>query len=384
MKRWPLRPIGDLLERVVKPVKVEPAREYREIGIRSHCRGIFHKPPVTGQQLGSKRVYWIEPGCLTLNIVFAWEQAVAMTTLNEKGMIASHRFPMYRALKDGLLPEYAYLYFSSARGKYDLGIASPGGAGRNKTLGQEEFKRLEIPVPPIEDQQLAISATATWSRCIDKTASLIRAKRELKRALMQGLFSSEEDCEQQPLESIAKCASGGTPSTRIAEYWGGSIPWAQSGDIHQRVITSVPGRITRAGLANSSAKLFPPATVLIALAGQGKTRGSVAISQIELTTNQSLAGIFCDTQRCLPEFLYHNLSSRYKELRSLSKGDGGRGGLTLSLIRAILIPLPPLDRQRRLIQILDAADRELRLLEKKLLALHVQRDEIVRQFFKRP
>ena len=70
-----------------------------------------------------------------------------MTSENEAGMIASHRFPMYTSRNGKLLPEYAWRYFSSPRGKYDLGIASPGGAGRNKTLGQAEFDELKIPVP---------------------------------------------------------------------------------------------------------------------------------------------------------------------------------------------------------------------------------------------
>lgn len=189
MKRWPLRPVGDLLERVVKPVKIEPDREYREIGIRSHCRGIFHKSPLTGEQLGSKRVYWVEPGCFTVNIVFAWEQAVAMTTKAEQGMIASHRFPMYRSKGGHLLPEFAYLYFASPRGKYDLGIASPGGAGRNKTLGQEEFKRLEIPVPPMSVQRMHVDTFSTWSRSISTVDSLISAKLMLMTGLMQNLLT---------------------------------------------------------------------------------------------------------------------------------------------------------------------------------------------------
>ena len=63
-----------LLTGIVKPLKVESNAEYREIGIRSHCKGIFHKSPVTGKQLGSKRVFWVEPGCLVLNIVFAWNR----------------------------------------------------------------------------------------------------------------------------------------------------------------------------------------------------------------------------------------------------------------------------------------------------------------------
>ena len=190
---WPKRPIGELLKKVGKPVKIEDDRSYREIGIRSHCKGIFHKPPILGKQLGSKRVFWIEPGCLVFNIVFAWEHAVALTTEAERGMIASHRFPMYRSADGALLPEFAHLYFSSPRGKYALGIASPGGAGRNKTLGQEEFKSLEILVPAVEHQRLSVEVIRTWSRAIGELSALIEAKRRLRQGLLRELLSPPTD-----------------------------------------------------------------------------------------------------------------------------------------------------------------------------------------------
>ena len=170
---WPMRPIGELLKMVRRPVDVEPDTIYREIGIRSHCKGIFHKPETTGKQIGNKRVFWIEPDCLVFNIIFAWEQAVAMTSDAEAGMIASHRFPMYRSRNGKLLPEYAWRYFSTPRGKYDLNVASPGGAGRNKTLGQEEFKRLKIPVPPIDYQRKAVRILAMVDRAMERTGRLI-------------------------------------------------------------------------------------------------------------------------------------------------------------------------------------------------------------------
>lgn len=186
---WPKLMVGDLLKRVVNPVKLEDGKVYQEIGIRSHCKGIFHKSPISGKKLGSKRVFWVEPDCLVFNIVFAWEHAIALTSDKEKGMIASHRFPMYTSADGVLLTEYAYLYFSSPRGKHVLGVASPGGAGRNKTLGQEEFKRLKIPVPPLEYQKSAIAVIRMWENAINQTESLLDLKSKLKRGLMKQLLT---------------------------------------------------------------------------------------------------------------------------------------------------------------------------------------------------
>ncbi len=224
---WPVRPIGELLQPVRHPVEIETRDIYREIGIRSHCGGIFHKPPATGEKIGTKRVFWVEPGCLVFNIIFAWEQAVAITSENEIGMIASHRFPMYTSRSGSLLIRWAWRYFSSPRGKYDLGISSPGGAGRNKTLGQKEFNQLTIPVPPIAHQRFAVDALAASDRAISRTENLIAAGRRLTRALAELLLSGKShfpDCScrwhDQTIGNLAEVnpRHGGPPSmdTRVS------------------------------------------------------------------------------------------------------------------------------------------------------------------------
>lgn len=108
---WKESEIKNVLRKISRPVKVASTSEYRQIGIRSHGKGIFHKAQVTGAALGDKRVFWVEPNALVVNIVFAWEQAVAVTTEREKGMVASHRFPMYVAKESRAEPEFVLGYF---------------------------------------------------------------------------------------------------------------------------------------------------------------------------------------------------------------------------------------------------------------------------------
>lgn len=190
-KDWGTPRIDSVLKRVRRKVDVEKNKEYQEIGIRSHAKGLFHKEKTTGLQLGNKSVFWIEEDCFIVNIVFAWEQAVAKTTANEKGMIASHRFPMYKPKDNKIDIDYLLYFFKSKRGKHLLGLASPGGAGRNKTLGQNEFAELNIPLPSLKEQQKIVQILTTWDSAITKQESLIKAKEELKRGLMQKLLSGE-------------------------------------------------------------------------------------------------------------------------------------------------------------------------------------------------
>ena len=190
---WRLTALGSVLERVTLPVNVEPSREYREIGIRSHGKGIFHKPPVIGESLGEKRVFWVVPDALVLNIVFAWEQAVAVTSAQEAGMIASHRFPMHRPVGSACDVNFLLQYFKTPRGKVLLELASPGGAGRNKTLGQREFERLRICMPSGSEQKEIATVLATWDQAVDVASTVVSNCKRHKRGLMQKLFPRLRD-----------------------------------------------------------------------------------------------------------------------------------------------------------------------------------------------
>lgn len=146
--------VGDLLQIQRRSVGVDPGYEYYEIGVRSFGKGIFHKDPVLGASLGQKRVFYIEPGDLVISNVFAWEGAIAYATESELGRIGSHRFMTFTAIDPGIIDtEWASWYFRSEPGLELIRQASPGSAGRNRTLAIERFEALEIPLPPPDEQR---------------------------------------------------------------------------------------------------------------------------------------------------------------------------------------------------------------------------------------
>ena len=182
----------DILERVEVPVNVEPDKEYVQIGIRSHGKGLFYKEPVLGKILGNKQVFWIQPNCFILNVVFAWEQAITKTTENEIGMIGSHRFPMYRPKNDLVDIDYLIYYFLTKRGTDILEAASPGGAGRNRTLGQERFLKSKITLPPLPEQQKIAAILSTQDKVIELKEELLAQKQQQKKYLMQQLLTGKK------------------------------------------------------------------------------------------------------------------------------------------------------------------------------------------------
>lgn len=173
--------------------------------------------------------------------------------------------------------------------------------------------------------------------------------------------------EWKKLGEIGKCMAGATPSTKESSYWdNGTIPWMSSGEVHQGVVKSTSALITQKGYDNSSTKMLPSGTVVIALAGQGKTRGTVAITAIELCTNQSLCGVVIDNDSIINKYVYFYLKTRYDDLRRISSGEGTRGGLNLKMIGSYLIPVPSLSEQKRIVGILDTFTSSIENLKEQI------------------
>ena len=171
-KSWPRVKLGEVLRHVARPLTVELDGTYREIGIRSHGKGLFHKAQVTGAALGDKRVFYVEPGDFVLNIVFAWEGAIGVVSDAERGMIASHRFPCFRAVEGRIDLRYLERFFHTPTGLDILGRVSPGGAGRNRTLNRTSFLQQELPLPPLPEQQRIAARVDELAKQVDRGVML--------------------------------------------------------------------------------------------------------------------------------------------------------------------------------------------------------------------
>lgn len=158
-------------------------------------------------------------------------------------------------------------------------------------------------------------------------------------------FELDGEWEQLKLGDHANILTGGTPNTSISSYWEPKeIPWMSSGEVNKRRLDKTDNMISNDGIRNSSARWVKKHSILIALAGQGKTRGMVAVNNIPLTTNQSVAAIEPD-KTLNYEFVFQNLSKRYDELRLISSGDGSRGGLNKQIVSDISIACPNVNEQ---------------------------------------
>lgn len=224
---WKEYTIGDCLRRVEHPVEVDSDALYTQIGIRSHGKGLFYKEPVTGESLGNKAVYWVEPNCFILNIVFAWEQAIGKTTQAEVGLIGSHRFPMYKPVNNLIDIDYLVYYLLTKRGTDILEAASPGGAGRNRTLGQDRFMKSRIVLPPLDEQQKIAEILSTQDKAIELQGRKIEELKRFKKGCLEKMFPRKgqkvpekrfpgftDDWEQRKLGEMGQTYTGLSGKTK--------------------------------------------------------------------------------------------------------------------------------------------------------------------------
>ena len=176
------QPMAEVAPLVRRPVKIQPDESYPELGVRSFGRGTFHKPALDGMEVASKKLFRIEPQDLVFNIVFAWEGAVAIAKADDRGRVGSHRFLTCVPNPQIGSVEFLLYFFLSPEGLRVLGDASPGGAGRNRTLGLKKLAAIEVPVPRIAKlrwfdrlQAKARALRATRARAEEDIATLIPA-----------------------------------------------------------------------------------------------------------------------------------------------------------------------------------------------------------------
>ena len=253
---WTSRRMGSLVQRVRRPLGVHPDRQYQEIGIRSWGRGIFHKDPAPGAALGEKSVFRIDPGDFVLNIVFAWEGAVAVASEDEMGMIASHRFPTFRPSPDVDL-DYLLMVFQSEPGRRLLEVNSPGAAGRNKTLRISRFLDEEIPLPTLDGQRAIVAAFREREQqladCVAGTRQAVTRLEEYRACLIAGVVTGKLDVrgaaaglpEVVPIgvEGEADDVQGDVGSERVGWRNGAEVAGAEP-DVDDAERPGVAGELT--------------------------------------------------------------------------------------------------------------------------------------------
>lgn len=261
-----------------------------------------------------------------------------------------------------------------------------------KVLSITDLRNITVNMPSLSEQQKIAEFLSMIDTVIQKQKETVSAWEERKKGVMQKLFSQEvrfkaddgsdfPEWEEKKIDDVATCFAGATPSTKIPEYWeDGTVRWMSSGEVNNGEIHDTEKRISQLGFDKCSTKMVKPNTVVMALAGQGKTRGMVAITRVPLCTNQSLCAIETNDDIC-DDYLYQYLQTQYNNLRLISSGDGTRGGLNLKLVGGYIVSVPCIAEQQKIADCLSSLDEVIEKQKATLAAWEELKKGLLQQMF---
>lgn len=310
-------------------------------------------------------------------------------------------FTCFRPNAASAVPQYLdHLFHGNHHGRWLRKFITVGARAHGAlSVSDDDLMSMPVPLPPIEvsllEQQKIADCLGSLDDLIAAESRKLEALRQHKQGLMQQLFPQPGETQPRlrfpvfqdarewriaPLAELFDTATGSTPDRSRPEYWDGEVPWVTTSAVDFNVIESTKESISEAGLANSSAKLFPRNTVLVALYGEGKTRGKVAILGIEAATNQACAAILPNGD-IDPRFVFFNLGGRYEEIRAISNS-GGQKNLSQALLRDLPFAYPEEQaEQERIAECLCALDTRIGAQMTIIHTLRTQKQGLLQQLF---
>ena len=252
--------------------------------------------------------------------------------------------------------------------KYAIGVIDlekeVDNAVKGKTLNKEKIRNLDIPLPPLKEQKRIVSKLDTLFEKIDKSISLHQKNIDEANVFMASVLNDvfvelEEKYGKRTIESFSKVGTGVTPlKNRNDFYENGNINWITSKATNDNFVYESEQLITEIAMNECRLRINPIGTIIVALYGQGKTRGQVSELMIESTTNQALATIIVDKNQSINTYLKYFLKKSYFDIREKASG-GTQPNLNLSIIKSIELPLPPIQTQQKVVAYLDEISQKL-------------------------
>lgn len=274
-----------------------------------------------------------------------------------------------------------YLYFFLDKYVETLRYEAIGGVIKYIKLGN--LTEAQIPLLSLEEQAKVVCEIDKANDLISLRKQQLQKLDELVKARFVELFGGISDSKIYPYKTVKELTdviSGGTPSREVNEYWeNGTIPWVKTTELQNNVITEIDEYITKAGLDNSSAKLVPAGTILIAMYGQGKTRGMTGYLGVEACTNQACACIL-PSGSINQKFLWQYFVLSYDYLRDMAKG-GNQPNLNSNIIKNYPVLYPPIELQNQFATFVKQVDKSKLAIQQSLDRLELLKKALMQKYF---
>jgi len=252
-----------------------------------------------------------------------------------------------KARRNIINPAYARYCFYGHTFRCQIGNITKKSVNQ-ASFAVKDLKQIKIEVPSLDVQNKVVVILDRVQKIIDMRNNELASLDDLIKARFVEMFGSIHESTKYPyiaVKDLTDITSGGTPSRDKTEYWdNGTIPWVKTTELQNNVLIDVDEHITEAGLAGSSAKLVPVGTILVAMYGQGKTRGMTAYLGVEASTNQACACIL-PSDKVDSMFMWKYFELSYDKLRSLAQG-AGQPNLNGNMIKNFQVLVPPIELQK--------------------------------------
>ena len=280
---------------------------------------------------------------------------------------------------DAIYNEYLYFFLKS---KTDY-LNSLGRGATFKEISKSIVESIEIPLPEVNQQKEIAEKFKKLEQLISLRKQQLAKLDELVKARFVEMFGVVHNSvlyPYVPVKSFTSVVSGGTPNRNVSEFWNnGSIRWVKTTELQNNVICNTDEKITQAGLDNSSAKIIPPNTVLIAMYGQGKTRGMTGYTSIECATNQACACIL-PCEQFNQNYLWRYMILSYDKLRDMAKG-GNQPNLNIGIIKNFPVLKPPIELQNDFAAFVERVDQQKQTVQQSLEKLELMKKALMQEYF---
>ncbi len=350
-------PLSEVLTQYKDYIQTPESKIYTKLSVKLYGKGVVLDTPVDGSSLKMQQHQIARSGQVILSEIWGKKGAIGIVPVEGDGALCTSHFFLFDIHHEKLEPKYLQAIFTANYLEDQLNNEAKGTTGY-AAVRPKHLLAAEIPLPPLEEQQRIVARIEELAGRIEEARGLRRkaveeaerviavALKDMRNTLLNSAYPKDK------IGNIAQVSSGGTPSRGIDNYWGGSIPWIKTGELADGDICQAEEYLTLEGLENSSAKLFPPNTILIALYGQGQTRGRTGRLIIEATTNQACCAILPTPESLNSRFTQYWLRSLYFEMREIVR-DGAQPNWNSQMIKNIEIVCPPLSKQEHIVTYFD-------------------------------
>jgi len=375
-KGWTRFPLGELLRRVERPVKLVNAETYQLVTAKRNRGGIVAREILRGDQIRTKTQFYVETGDFLISNRQISHGACGVVPAGLHRAVVSNEYTAFHT-SDALDPRFLNALSHSVYFQETCFHSSVGVHVEKLVFRLEDWLDWEFDIPPLPEQRRIVAVLDAWDRAIDRTERLIAAHKKRQSRISKLLFETPNSGrlngnEWRPfaIGDVADCFAGGTPDRGGQDFYGGSIPWVKSGEVESTHIASTEETLTEAGLAASSAKWVPKGSTLIAM--YGANAGQVGRLGIDATTNQAVLALVPNKTMIDSEYLYYAVLTVIPSLMRKVQGSG-QPNLSGSIVKDEKILIPEMVRQIAIAKTASALESALNNLAVQLKHFRTQK-----------